>query len=146
MRQIFVTIISIVMISEILTLVGIGFTTTMIGLFRVLCVGYAFYAIGNTILLYLLYFAADTAALFPALTLFAVNTIGTFFTLSQPPNYYGFGFVAAAFAMLVIGWWKLVSFTQHLEYHVFCRQPVFIQPNRGLFFKIVLMLEGKSSK
>jgi len=146
MRQIFVTVISIVMISEILTLVGIGFTTTMIGLFRVLCVGYAFYAIGNTILLYLLYFAADTATLFPALTLFIVNTVGTYFTLSQPTNYYGFGFVAAAFAMLVIGWWKLVSFTQHLEYHVFCRQPVFIQPNRGLFFKIVLMLEGKSSK
>ena len=63
MRQIFVTVFSIVMIAEILNLVGVGFTITMIGLFRVLSLGYAFYAVGNTILLYLLYFSADRAAL-----------------------------------------------------------------------------------
>ena len=143
MRQIFVTVVSIVLISEVLTLVGIGFTSTMIGLFRVLCVGYAFYAVGNTILLYLLYFSADTFALFPALTLFFVNAIGTYFTLSLPSNYYGFGFVAAAFAMFIVGWWKLVSFTRHLEYHVFCQQPVFIQPNRGFFVWIVKKLEAR---
>ena len=141
MRQIFVTIISIVMISEILTLVGIGFTTTMIGLFRVLCIGYAFYAIGNTMLLYLLYFSADAAALYPALTLFIANFAGTYFTLSKPMNYYGFGFVIAAFFMFVVSWWKLVSFTKHLEYHVFCQQPIFLQPNEGVFCKLVKYFE-----
>lgn len=146
MRQIFVTVVSIVMISEILTLVGIGFTTTMIGLFRVLCVGYAFYAIGNTTLLYLLYFSADMAALFPALTLFIFNTVGTYLTLSQPTNYYGFGFVTAAFAMFIVGWWKLVSFTQHLEYHIFSQQPIFIQPNKGFFMRLVQKLEKGESR
>jgi len=145
MRQIFVTVISIVMIAEILTLVGIGFTSTMIGLFRVLCVGYAFYAVGNTVLLYLLYFSADKAALYPALTLFSLNLIGTYLTLSMPPNYYGFGFVVAAFAMFIVGWWKLVSFTRHLEYHVFCQQPIFIQPNKGIFVNLVKRLESRDN-
>jgi len=141
LRQVFTTVISIVLISEVLNVFGIGFTTTMIGLFRVLCVGYAFYAIGNTMLLYLLYFAADSAAVFPAFTLLAVNVIGTSLTLNLPRNFYGFGFVAAAFAMFLIGWWKLVSFTQHIEYHVFCQQPIFIQPKKGLLTQIVRRLE-----
>jgi len=143
LRQVFATVISIVLISEILNVFGVGFTTTMIGLFRVLCIGYAFYAIGNTMLLYLLYFAADNAAVSPAFTLLVVNIVGTSLTLNLPPNFYGFGFVAAALAMFIIGWWKLVSFTQHLEYHVFCQQPIFIQPNTGLLTRIVRRLERK---
>jgi len=142
LRQMFVTIISIVLISEVLNVIGLGFTTTMIGLFRVLCIGYAFYAIGNTMLLYLLYFAADKAALYPAATLLLVNTIGTYATLTLPPNFYGFGFVTAALCMFVVGWWKLVSFTNHLEYHVFCQQPIFIQPNIGLLTRLVHWLES----
>ena len=143
LRQMFVTLISIVLISEILNVIGLGFTTTMIGLFRVLCVGYAFYAIGNTMLLYLLYFAADRAALYPAVTLLLVNTVGTYATLTLPPNYYGFGFVTAAFCMLIVGWWKLVSFTNHLEYHVFCQQPIFLQPNVGLLTRLVQWMESR---
>ena len=133
----------IVLISEILDVFGLGFTTTMIGLFRVLCVGYAFYAIGNTMLLYLLYFAADDAALYPAITLFVVNFISTFYTLTLPRNYYGFGFVGAAFCMFIVGWWKLVSFTHHLEYHMFCQQPIFIQPNIGILTWLVSWLESR---
>lgn len=34
---------------------------------------------------------------------------------------YGFGYVIAAFAMLIVGLWKLLSFTQHLDYHAFCQ-------------------------
>ena len=143
LRQMFVTIISIIFISEILNLVGVGFTNTMIGLFRVLCIGYAFYAIGNTMLLYLLYFAADSAALFPALTLFITNAIGTYITISLPSNYYGFGFVFGTFCMLAVGWWKLVSFTKHLEYHVFCQQPIFVKPNEGWLYRFLDQLESK---
>ena len=143
LRQMFATIISIVFISEILNLIGVGFTNTMIGLFRVLCIGYAFYAVGNTMLLYLLYFAADSAALFPAITLFLVNAVGTYATLTLPPNFYGFGFVFAAFCMLVVGWWKLVSFTNHLEYHVFCQQPIFIKSNEGLLFRFLKWLDSR---
>lgn len=143
MRQVFVTVISIVFISEVLDLIGLGLTTTMIGLFRVLCVGYAFYAIGNTMMLYLLYFAADTAALYPAAALLTVNGIGTLIALSLPQNYYGFGFVAGTFCMFVIALWRLVLYTRRLEYYVFCQQPIFIRSNTGLFNRLVGWLESK---
>jgi len=146
LRQIFVTIVSIVLISEVLDLLGIGFTTTMIGLFRVLCVGYAFYAIGNTMLLYLLYFAADRAAVLPSAALFIVNTIGTAITLSLPQNFYGFGFIAAAFTMFIVGWLTLISYTRHLEYHVFCQQPIFIEKEKGFLVKLVQLLEKRAAQ
>ena len=146
LRQIFVTVVSIVFISEILGLLGLGFTSTMIGLFRVLCVGYAFYAIGNTMLLYLLYFAADRIALFPAIALLFVSFFGTLLTISLPQNFYGFGFVTAAFFMFVVGWLALVHYTRHLEYYVFCQQPIFVQQRVGIFSRLVAWLESKSLK
>ena len=137
LRQIFVTVLAVVFISQILALIGLGFTSTMIGLFRVLCVGYAFYAIANTMLLYLLYFAADRLALYPALTLFIINFGGTLATLQLPQNYYGFGFVAGAFAMFLVAWICLIHYTKHIEYYVFCQQPIFIQTRSGFFAKIL---------
>jgi len=143
LRQIFFTVVSIVFISEILNLVGLGFTTTMIGLFRVLCVGYALYAIGNSMMLYLMYFAADRAALLPAAALMLVNIAGTYLTIQLRSNYYGFGFVVAAAVMFITAWWKLVSYTNHLEYHVFCQQPVFVKQAKGLFTRLVRRLETR---
>ncbi len=146
LRQIFATVISIVFISEVLNLVGLGFTTTMIGLFRVLCVGYAFYAIGNSMMLYLMYFAADRAALIPASTLLIVNIAGTYLTTQLTPNYYGFGFVAAASIMFITAWWTLVSYTNHLEYHVFCQQPIFYRPPNGILTRLVRHIEKRQHK
>ena len=143
MRQIFVTTISIIFISEVLNLLGVGFTSTMIGLFRVLCIGYAFYAIANTMFLYLLYFAADGQALYPAATLFIINIIGTYIVRRLPQNFYGFNFIMATFSMFIVGWWKLVSFTRHLEYHVFCQQPIFKEQEKGVLVNIVRFLERK---
>lgn len=143
LRQIFVTVVSIVFISEILGLLGLGFTSTMIGLFRVLCVGYAFYAIANTMLLYLLYFAADRIAVFPTIVLLAVNIVGTLITIPLPQNFYGFGFVAAAFAMFVVAWLTLVHYTRHLEYYVFCQQPIFVQQRTSPFTRFVAWLENR---
>lgn len=143
LRQIFVTILAIVFIGEFLGLIGVGFTSTMIGLFRVLCVGYALYAVGNTMLLYLLYFAADRIALYPAVALLAVNLFGTLQTIRLPQNFYGFGFVAAAFSMFVVGWLTLVHYTRHLEYYVFCQQPIFVQQRLGIFSRLVAWLDSR---
>jgi len=143
LRQIFVTIAAVVFISQVLMLIGLGFTSTMIGLFRVLCIGYAFYAVANTMLLYLLYFSADKLALYPALVLFSANTAGTMISMNLPQNYYGFGFVFAAFSMFLAAWICLVHYTRHIEYYVFCLQPVFVQSRKRFFTR---MLKRKDPK
>ena len=141
MRQLIVTIISIVVVGDVLNNFGFGFSNEMIGLFRVLCVGYAFYAIGNSIMLVLLYFADNRDALLTAFSLFAVNLVGTLITLRLPSNYYGFGFIAAGFVMYVVGWIHLSHYTRHLDYYIFCQQPIFFSDNRGFLTRIVRKLD-----
>ena len=76
-QQALVTLFSIVMISEVLMYVGLGFTSNMVGMFRVLCVGYALFAIGNSIMLFLMYFSNNNDALIATFTLLVFNILGT---------------------------------------------------------------------
>jgi uncharacterized membrane protein len=144
LRQLFVTIIAIVVVGEIISNLGLGFTTEMIGLFRVLCIGYAFFAIGNSIMLYLLYFANNKDALLTGFTLFFINTIGTLITITLPENFYGFGLVAAGLGMYIVAWMRLSSYTRRLDYFVFCRQPIFVVESNGLFTRLARRLDVKS--
>lgn len=144
LRQFFATIIAIVVVGEIISSYGLGFSNEMIGLFRVLCVGYAFFAIGNSIMLYLLYFSNNKDALITTCTLLLVNTIGTWITIQLPANFYGFGLVAGGFAMYVIGWMRLSSYTNRLDYFVFCRQPIFYTDPNGFLARLARRLDAKS--
>ena len=144
LRQLFVTIIAIVVVGEIISSLGLGFTNEMVGLFRVLCVGYAFYAIGNSLMLVLLYFADNRDALLTAFALFLFNTVGTWITISLPENYYGFGFVAAGFAMYVVGWLRLSVYTNRLDYYIFCRQPIFFIQNKGWLTRLARKLDSRA--
>jgi len=135
-RQIFVTVLAIVVIAEFIDNIGLGFTSVMVGLFRVLCIGYGLYAIGNSIVILQMYFANYRAALLSAFTLLFVNTIGTLYTITLPEVYYGFGLLAAGLCMYIVSWASLSLFTQRLEYHIFCRQPLFMVERVGLFTRL----------
>ncbi|MEA3350793.1 MAG: exopolysaccharide Pel transporter PelG [Chloroflexota bacterium] len=136
-RQMFVTVIAIVVIAGIIDNIGLGFTTMMIGLFRVLCVGYALFAIGNSVMLILLYFADNKGAVFSAFVFCIINTLGTYYTLSLPENYYGFGLAAAGFGMSVVALLRLSFYTKRLEYFVLCKQPIFVAKKMGLLTRLV---------
>ncbi len=74
-RQIFITLFSITLIGELLSYLKLGFTPGMIEMFRVLCVGYGIYAIGNVLVLFLLYFSSNAQALTAVSAFFVVNYI-----------------------------------------------------------------------
>lgn len=140
-RQVIVTILAVVMISEFLVYVGLGFTSNMIGIFRVLCVGYGLYAIGNSLMLFLLYFASNTDALWAAAALLVFNFLGTLYTLTLPEVYYGFGFVIASAAFYLVALQRLYSYTARLDFHIFTRQPVFFAQKKGLLTRLIRKLE-----
>ncbi len=125
LRQMFTTIIAIIIGSEIISNLGFGFTNEMIGLFRVLCLGYAFYAIGNSIMLVLLYFVDFKGAVFCGFSLLLVNTLVTRYTITLSSNYYGFGLLAAGLMMCLVALSRLTYYTTHLDYYIYCRQPIF---------------------
>jgi polysaccharide biosynthesis protein PelG len=140
-QQIFVTVFAIVVVGEILVYFPLGFTSIMIGVFRVLCIGYGAYAIGNSLMLFLLYFASNADALSAVLSFFAVNVVGTLYTITLSEPYYGFGFVAASIVYYLIAEARLFSYTEHLDYFIFTKQPVFFVKKKGFFTRIVSRFE-----
>lgn len=99
----------------VLNALPLGFSDVMHGYFRVLCVGYALYAVGNTVMLILLYFTDYSGAL-TASALFAGSTvvftvIGQFFTTSL----FGFGFLMGASLFAIYATFRLASYTDNLH-------------------------------
>jgi uncharacterized membrane protein len=141
-RQVVVTIFAVVMIGELLVYIGLGFTSNMVGIFRVLCVGYGLFAIGNSLILFLLYFASNTDALWASAALLLFNLTGTMYTLTLPEMYYGFGFVIASALFYIVALQRLFSYTKHLDYYIFTKQPIFFVEKEGLLTRLVHRLEA----
>jgi len=136
MQQIFVTVIAIVVFGELLVYLPLGMTSIMIGTFRVLCIGYGAYAIGNSLMLFLLYFANNRDALISVIPFFIINVLGTLYTITLPESFYGFGFVAAGIVYNIIAEILLFRYTGRLDYFVFTKQPVFFAKKKGFFTRI----------
>lgn len=142
--QLFVTIISVVVIGEIIGVLGLGFTETMVGLFRVLCLGYGIYAIGNVFMIVMLYLTNFTGALIMSTAFAITNIAATYIFIQLPERYYGFGFVAAALMLYLIGWVCLSRYVKKLDYHVYCKQPVFVKEKSGLLIRLVDKIDQKN--
>lgn len=141
-QQVVVTIFAVIVIGEVLVYFPLGFTSVMIGTFRILCVGYGTFAIANTLMLFLLYFANNEDALWSVIPFLAINALGTFFTLTLPEVYYGFGFVVASIAYYLVAQALLFSYISRLDFFILTKQPVFIVKKRGFFSRLVGRLEA----
>jgi uncharacterized membrane protein len=141
--QMAVEIIAIALAGVVLPRLGMGFTPEMTGLFRVLCVGYGLFAIGNAMLLFLLYLSNYRDAMIASMVLFVVNTLGTFATLRLPQYYFGFGFLAAGFCLFVTAWFQLAATIDHLDYNIFCKQPIFVAPKNGALSRLAHRLDQR---
>jgi len=113
----------------------------MLGLFRVLCVGYGLYAIGNCLMLFLLYFSNYASALKASFAFVLVNALGTLYTISLPEVFYGFGFVAAGIMFYVISLFYLSLHTKHIDHFIFSNQPIFFYEKYGPLKRLVRRLE-----
>jgi uncharacterized membrane protein len=143
-RQVLVTLFAVIVIGEVLPYLQLGYTSIMIGLFRVLSVGYGLYAIGNSLMLFLLYFSNYGSALKASFMFVVINTLGTLYTISQPEVYYGFGFVLSGIAFYIVSLFYLAVHTKHIDHFIFSNQPIFFYEKQGILKKIVQRLETKS--
>lgn len=140
-RQIFITLLSVTFLGELIAYLKLGFSTSMIEIFRVLCVGYGIFAIGNCLLLFLLYFSNNIDALWSVIVFFVTNTAATYYTILLPQTYYGFGFVVAGVVLYLVALRQLYSYTDRLDYYIFTKQPVFFVQKKGFFTGLVEKLE-----
>jgi polysaccharide biosynthesis protein PelG len=141
-QQVFVTIFAVVVIGEILVYFPLGFTSVMIGTFRILAVGYGAYAIGNSLMLFLLYFASNEDAMMSVIPFLLINILGTLYTFTLPESYYGFGFVVASMIYYLVAEARLFAYTSRLDFFILTKQPVFIAKRKGFFTRFVSKLES----
>lgn len=141
LKQLLFTALAIALGGYVLDLLPLGFNEMMKGYFRTLCVGYAFYAIGNTLMLILLYFI-DYRGAFWSTALFAAGTVTlSIISLFFPPVYYGFGFLLGAMIFLVAALARLNYYIKCLPYYILCVQPLVDEERVGAAHRFADWLE-----
>lgn len=142
-KQLICTALFITIGGLIIDSLPLGFTEIMRGYFRVLCVAYGLYAVGNMIMLIQLYFTDYQGALLST-GLFAgsgvlLNVIG----LWLPSVYYGFGFLISSALYAGIALLLLDSYTRKLPYYILAAHPLVEERKTGFFEKVEQFLENK---
>ena len=141
LKQLFVTAAALSLETTVLSALPLGFNNLMHGYFRTLCVGYGLYAVGNTILLILLYFADYAGALLASGVFAAGAIVATFVTLFLPQQFLGFGFLLGAAAFFLVALLRLDQFTGNLPYRILSQQDIVARDKAGWFTELARALE-----
>lgn len=141
LKQLLFTIVVIALGGYLLDLLPLGFNEIMRGYFRTLCVAYGVYAIGNMLMLILLYFADYIGALVST-AIFAFSVIlGTVVSLSYSNIFYGFGFLVASVIFAIVTMIRLDYYTKRLPYYILSTQPLVNRDYSGVFTKLSKFLK-----
>ena len=146
LKQIFSTLLFIILGTIVLPLLPLGFNSEMLRIFRTLCVGYAFYAIGNSVMLISQYFSDLKGALLDA-SVFAIGAnLATLLLALFVRAYYGFGFVLGSALFCVVAWLRLCAYLRKLKFNVLSRQPMFQSRRRGLFTRLADHFDRRAAR
>lgn len=141
LKQLLFTAVSIAAGGFLLDVLPLGFNELMRGYFRTLCAAYGLYAIGNMLMLILLYFTDYKGALLST-SVFAGGTIlFTLISLLFPSVYYGFGFLLASMIFVLVCVVRLDYFTKRLPYYILAVQPLVAGDRSGIFTRMGAFLE-----
>lgn len=145
-KQVFATLIFIIFGTILLPVLPLGFSNEMLRIFRTLCVGYAFYAIGNAIMLISQYFSDLKGAMLSA-GLFALLT--NLLSLLQAlflDSFYGFGFLIGSAVFCLVAWLRLCRYLKKLKYNVLSKQPMFASVHIGFFTRLADRMETRAAR
>ena len=139
--QLVFTLLAVIFLGNVLS--SSGLDEAMLGIFRTLCFGYCIYGMVKSMTIILLYFD-DRKGACVAAALFTGTTIAfSLVTLFLPVSTWGVGFLtgnAIAFVWLMI---RIRYMMEHLEYKVFCQQPLFVDDHIGIFEKLKKRIDRK---
>lgn len=143
LKQLLFTATCIALGGYLLDLLPLGFNEVMRGYFRTLCVAYGLYAVGNMLMLILLYFTDYTGACITTGLFAATTVVFTVISLLFPYVFYGFGFLLAALVFVVATAIRLDYFTKRLPYYILSVQPLVAEDRSGRFARLGVFLEEK---
>ncbi len=135
--QIVVCLIFITVGAKLLGVMNIGMSRDMADTFRIFCVGYSLYYIGNVVTLVQLYFMNEKRVVWSALFFAVFSNLFTYLGIMRGDGSWGIGFMIVAFVWALAGAFQLVHFLNKLEFNILGRQPLRADPARS---------QGKSPK
>ncbi len=141
LKQLFVTAAVISLETTVLSALPLGFNNLMHGYFRTLCVGYGLYAVGNTLLLILLYFTDYKGAVLASGLFAGVAGLATAVSLLLPQQFYGFGFLLGAAVFFIVALLRLDAYTANLPYRILSQQPIVATDKTGWFAELGRVLD-----
>lgn len=146
LKQIFSTLIFIIFGTIILPQLPLGFSSEMLRIYRTLCVGYAFYAIGNSLMLMSQYFSDLKGALMSS-AVFAVGAnLSTLLLAIFVKGFYGFGFIFGSALFCVVAAVRLCLYLRKLKFNVLSRQPLFASSRIGLFTRLADRFDRRAAR
>ncbi|MBQ9765070.1 MAG: exopolysaccharide Pel transporter PelG [Lachnospiraceae bacterium] len=145
-KQVFVTIVFIVAGTLFLPDLPLGMTDDMLGVYRVLCIGYAFYAVGNCTTLMQLYFSDNKGGLIGTLCFMIISILGTLYYNDMGSKYYGVGFLVAGIIYAIVSLMLLRKYLKNLLFYVLCSQPLVVVERVGVFSRISNKLKAGYEK
>lgn len=144
LKQLLFTALCIAVGGFVLDILPLGFNEVMRGYFRTLCVAYGLYAVGNMMMLLLLYFTDYRGAMLTT-AFFAASVVGlTVLSLFFSSVYYGFGFLIASVFYVVACALRLDYFTKRLPYYVLSVQPLVTEDRSGFFSRMGAFLDKRN--
>lgn len=141
LKQLFVTVVVISLETTVLSALPLGFNNLMHGYFRTLCVGYGLYAVGNTVMLILLYFTDYKGAVLASGLFAGVAGLATAVSLAFPTQFYGFGFLLGAAVFFIVALLRLDTYTANLPYRILSQQPIVATDKVGWFTELGRLLD-----
>ncbi|MBO7217452.1 MAG: exopolysaccharide Pel transporter PelG, partial [Clostridia bacterium] len=143
LKQLLFTAACISLGGYLLDMLPLGFNEIMRGYFRTLCVAYGLYAIGNMLMLILLYFTDYKGALIVTAVFAFATILLTVISLAFPHIYYGFGFLIATMIFAAVTAFRLDYFTKRLPYYILSAQPLVSEDRSGFFGRLGVFMEEK---
>lgn len=138
MFQTIITILSTVFLSKIIYLVNIGMSQSMLGVFRLLCIGYCLFSIGNSLVLVITYFS-DYRSIFKVSGIFLLITaVISYISTYLPYYYYGVGIVVGSLVMCLLAIRYLNKLLDNLEYFILSKNSLYVKKEKHKFYDIII--------
>ena len=145
-KQLLATLIFIIVGTIVLPLLPLGFNNEMLRIYRTLCVGYAFYAIANSIMLISQYFDDMNGALIGSAIFVVFTNLCTILLMNGSSSYYGFGFVIGSALFCIFAWYRLCHFVHKLKYRVLSQQNIITDTRTKYFTNLFNKLEPRARR
>lgn len=114
--------------AKVLGVMNIGMTERMLDVFRLFCVGYSLYAIGNMLMLLQMYFVNERRGALAAGIFGAAVCAATWLEIRLTGQSRGVSFCIGALLLLTVSALQLVRCLDQLEYHILCESPDELSP------------------